>query len=195
MNYYEILGISNNATIDEIKTAYRTLSKKYHPDVNDATNASAFFRLIQEAYETLSKEDLRSAYDKSTQYVHSETNYSYEPTATEAEQTCYRNSKTESKIAVVILKVILTPLLPVLAFLSHCAILLSGIIITVCRILYGILVLGLIASLLLGELTFSFFIQCLIMAFILFCLQNIILILPAGLSGLSERIKDFIFLK
>lgn len=53
MTDYEILGINEDATKDEIKTAYRTLAKKYHPDVNDAPNAAAFFRLIENSYQEL----------------------------------------------------------------------------------------------------------------------------------------------
>ncbi len=65
MTYYETLGIDEDATQEQIKTAYRTLVKKYHPDVNDAPNAAAFFRLIQEAYETLGNPALREEYDRS----------------------------------------------------------------------------------------------------------------------------------
>lgn len=52
-DYYEILGLKPGASQDEIKAAYRKLSKKYHPDVNDAANASVVFRLINEAYNAL----------------------------------------------------------------------------------------------------------------------------------------------
>lgn len=52
-DYYEILGLKKGASQDEIKAAYRKLSKKYHPDVNDAANASVVFRLINEAYNAL----------------------------------------------------------------------------------------------------------------------------------------------
>ncbi|WP_164918970.1 DnaJ domain-containing protein [Caproiciproducens sp. NJN-50] len=65
MDYYEILGIDEHATQEQIKASYRTLAKKYHPDVNDAPNAAAFFRLIQEAYETLSNPAQRKEYDES----------------------------------------------------------------------------------------------------------------------------------
>lgn len=63
MNYYEILGVEENATQEQIKTAYRSLVKNYHPDVNAAPNASTFFRLIQEAYETLIDPSKRKDYD------------------------------------------------------------------------------------------------------------------------------------
>ena len=61
MNYYDILGISRDATLKDIKTAYRTLSKKYHPDVNPEGEES--FKRIVEAYETLSDANARKLYD------------------------------------------------------------------------------------------------------------------------------------
>lgn len=63
MTNYEILGIEKDATQEQIKIAYHTLAKKYHPDVNDASNAAALFRLIKEAYETLSDPQKRAEYD------------------------------------------------------------------------------------------------------------------------------------
>ena len=50
-NYYEILGINENSSQDEIKKAYRKLSKKYHPDVNPQGEEK--FKEISEAYEHL----------------------------------------------------------------------------------------------------------------------------------------------
>jgi len=56
LSSYEILGISSNATLDEIKVAYRRLSVKAHPDKNNGDKASeAYFKLLNEAYETCCK--------------------------------------------------------------------------------------------------------------------------------------------
>lgn len=63
-DYYEVLGISKTADDGEIKKAYRSLAKKYHPDVNpgDAT-AEEKFKEVNEAYAILSDADKRAAYD------------------------------------------------------------------------------------------------------------------------------------
>ena len=50
-NYYEILGVNENASADEIKKAYRKLSKQFHPDVNQ--NGEEKFKDITEAYENI----------------------------------------------------------------------------------------------------------------------------------------------
>lgn len=64
-NYYDLLGIKNDANIEDIKKAYKKLSKKFHPDLND--NDDFFkerFQDIQEAYEILSNVEKRRKYDK-----------------------------------------------------------------------------------------------------------------------------------
>ncbi|NOW11682.1 curved DNA-binding protein CbpA [Clostridium saccharobutylicum] len=59
-DYYKILNISKNATNDEIKKAFRSLAKKYHPDRNqDDKESLRKFQEVNEAYEILSKEDSR----------------------------------------------------------------------------------------------------------------------------------------
>lgn len=64
-DYYSILGISKNATQEEIKKAYRNLAFKYHPDRNpDDKQAEEKFKKISEAYDTLGDEKKRAEYDR-----------------------------------------------------------------------------------------------------------------------------------
>ena len=64
-DYYEILGIKKSASEDEIKKAYRTLAKKYHPDKNKGNKeAENKFKEISEAYAVLSDKEKREQYDR-----------------------------------------------------------------------------------------------------------------------------------
>src|SRR5207248_11802893 len=71
-DYYEVLGIQREATVDDIKKAFRRLAVKYHPDKNpnDSTSEERF-KEAAEAYEVLSDQEKRARYDR---YGHAATN-------------------------------------------------------------------------------------------------------------------------
>lgn len=63
-DYYEILGLSKGATDAQIKTAYRNLARKHHPDVDKSDGAERKFKEINEAYQILSDPQKKAAYDQ-----------------------------------------------------------------------------------------------------------------------------------
>lgn len=63
-DYYDILGVRRDASADQIKSAYRKLARKYHPDVNKAPDAVEKFKEATEAYEVLSDPQKRGLYDQ-----------------------------------------------------------------------------------------------------------------------------------
>lgn len=63
-DYYKTMGVTKDATPDDIKRAHRKLARKYHPDVSKEKNAEAQFKDLAEAYEVLRDPDRRLAYDQ-----------------------------------------------------------------------------------------------------------------------------------
>jgi DnaJ-class molecular chaperone len=65
-NYYELLGVSPDASPQEIQSAYRRLARRYHPDLNAGGDAGARFNELSDAYEVLHDPAQRARYDRST---------------------------------------------------------------------------------------------------------------------------------
>lgn len=142
--HYEILGIEKTASQDEIKKAYRDAAKKYHPDANEVANAALIFRMVNDAYETLSNTTKRSEYDKTLdepniqpppQPTHTTYSYTYHE-ENEAEEPIRTVTRRELPfplsilwaIVRTLLKIILVPSLSILVwFFSMSSVIIMGI--------------------------------------------------------------------
>ena len=91
-NYYEILGVTPDSEFVEVKTAYRKLARKYHPDINKAPDSIKKFKDIQEAYETLSDNQKRKNYNMVNGYYTTPKNK-----RTEKQESVPRSEPPKSK--------------------------------------------------------------------------------------------------
>jgi curved DNA-binding protein CbpA len=107
MNRYDVLGIRDDATPEEIKKAYRKLAAKTHPDRN-GEDMTPLFRSVQDAYETLSNPLKRAAYDRGLNnapapqpgpaYHHEEADPQYTPEEPEEPEAPAPRSERDEKI-------------------------------------------------------------------------------------------------
>lgn len=81
VDYYEILGIPSNSNADTIRTAYRNMAKRYHPDLNKDKHAEDKFKLVNEANDVLSNAATRSQYDM---LRNTSNGFYYQPAASES---------------------------------------------------------------------------------------------------------------
>ena len=94
MDLYKILELERSASQSEIKTAYRRLAKKYHPDKNpNNPKAEEMFKTIAAAYDVLGDEKKKLEYDTRGMKVERDFNYSYENHTYTAPQSAYRPRK------------------------------------------------------------------------------------------------------
>ncbi|WP_461206667.1 J domain-containing protein [Clostridium sp. DL1XJH146] len=93
MNHYELLGVSEKATEQEIRKAYLKLVKKYHPDINKEVDANRLFIKIKNAYDTLSDPKLREKYN----LKHGITKNFNEVNNKQRKNTLYSNKETKDK--------------------------------------------------------------------------------------------------
>lgn len=91
-NYYEILGVTVDSSTAEIKSAYRKLARKYHPDINKEADAIEKFKDITKAYETLSDEKEREQYNTLKGFFRTEQT----TTSSQKAEETYREAQSKS---------------------------------------------------------------------------------------------------
>ena len=209
IDYYDILGLDKTATKDDVKNAYRALSKKYHPDVNTAGNAAVFFHMVDEAYQTLYNDDSRQSYDHSYQSY----DHSYQPSTPQhthadahpdsstkdgndvwANIRPLRRKTTLGSILRVLARIALFPIYVLLAFFSKVFFLLGGLVTVIAWIGFSACVIACVISLFLkaewtqvGAIALG--------AFLSYIFANVPAIIVAGIETATDSLRDFVFSK
>ncbi len=122
-NYYQILGVDKSASFDEIKSAYRRLARKFHPDVNKSEGSVFWMQFINEAYDVLGDKSKKALYDyvffadsKFSSQDKSEDAYASRSFSTQ--QTGFRNSFSHFIVSVISIEEFLNIGLMVLVFIA-----------------------------------------------------------------------------
>jgi protein-S-isoprenylcysteine O-methyltransferase Ste14 len=94
-NLYAILGVNRTADQNEIKSAYRRLARKYHPDVNAEPTAASKFSAINEAYQTLIDPDKRRIYDRTGSVTRNTSSSHHNSPAARAARRAYYQARAD----------------------------------------------------------------------------------------------------
>ena len=95
IDYYKVLNISENATLEEIKKAFRELAKEYHPDKNKSSDASVKFREVFEAYEILKDKITKDIFDERRRKFYNKQSAEFN-NEKYTKSDAYENVKTEA---------------------------------------------------------------------------------------------------
>lgn len=122
-DYYKILGVDKSATFDEIKSAYRGLARKFHPDINKSEDSVFWMQLINEAYEVLSDKRKKAMYDyvffaDRGFYSQEEPQDAYASSGIDAPRTGFRNSFSHFIVSIIGLEESLNIALMALVFFA-----------------------------------------------------------------------------
>lgn len=122
-NYYQILGVDKSVSFDEIKSAYRRLARKFHPDVNKSEGSVFWMQFINEAYDVLGDKSKKALYDyvffadsKFSSQDKSEDTYASRSFS--IQQTGFRNSFSHFIVSVISIEEFLNIGLMVLVFIA-----------------------------------------------------------------------------
>ncbi len=122
-DYYKILGVDKSASPDEIKSAYRRLARKFHPDINKSEDSVFWMQLINEAYDVLGDKRKKAMYDyvffaDSSFSSQAESEGSYTSSSDNAQQTGFRNSFSHFIVSVIGIEESLNIALMALVFIA-----------------------------------------------------------------------------